>query len=115
MNDTVNEKFDLDSLNADLNLLLTNDGYEILIEDVLGSELQKYDGTSNYVRSLLDAINEGCANGVVRTEVKGSYAYVPDKVAVKLVVLLRAHGVTLKRQHIRNSTDFVYWGQRQIK
>lgn len=115
MDNAMNEKLNIDSLNKDLSLLLTDDGYEILIEDIDVSDLDKPDEVSDYVKSIAEAINEGYANGDLRAEISGSYRRIPDRIATKLVVLLRAHGVTLRRQHLSNGTDLLYWGQRKMK
>jgi len=115
MSNTVNDKFVLSSFDADFELLLTNAGYGVLVEGVELDKFDSLDGVRNYVESIVSAVREGVEDGRVEARIDGSYGRIPRGVVLKLIVLLRSHGVQLRPVSMRNSEDFLYWGRKQLK
>ena len=112
---TVNEKLDLVAFDKDFELLLSPEGYAILVEGVSGFEIAQLGGVMGYVGSIVSAVHSGVAEGKLETEIPGSYGKLPHSVVLKLMRLLRGHGVELCQAYMPNGFDTVYWGSKQMK
>lgn len=112
---TVNEKLDLVAFDKDFELLLSPEGYAVLVEGVSGFEIAQLGGVMGYVGSIVSAVHSGVAEGKLETKIPGSYGKLPHSVVLKLMRLLRGHGVELRQAHMPNGFDTVYWGSKQMK
>lgn len=116
MNDTVNDEFSLDSFEADFRLLLTDAGYGVLVEGAVLDKLHNLDGVRDYVLSIVNAVRDGVRDGNMEARVDSAHGKrVPSRVMLRLNVLLRSHGVQLKRVRMFGAWDTLYWGSEMLK
>ena len=66
--------------------------------------------------AIANAVRDGARVGSIEARVDSAYGRrIPREVALRLIVLLRSHGVQLKQVHMFNAQDMLYWGSKLLK
>lgn len=116
MSGTVNSEFSLDAFEDDFRLLLTDAGYDVLVENVELDRFDRLDGVQDYVLSIVNAVRDSAKDGNIEARVDSAYGRrIPREVALRLMRLLRTHGVQLKQVHMFDAQDILYWGSKLLK
>ena len=116
MSGTVSSEFSLEAFEDDFGLLLTDAGYGVLVENVELDRFDRLDGVQDYVLSIVDAVRDSVRDGNIEARVDSAYGRrIPREIVLRLIVLLRSHGVQLKLVHMFNAQDMLYWGSKLLK